>query len=82
MNKPTLKQLEAMQRLKGPLFDEFLGWLRDNLAIANRNLYRFEGATLHQTQGEGATLDTILTTTDGADVGRQPHERAGRVNTR
>lgn len=82
MNKPTPKQLDAIQRLQGPLFDEFLGWLKDNLVIANRNLYNFEGAMLHQTQGEAKTLDTILTTTDGAYASRQGSERAGRANTR
>lgn len=82
MNKPTQEQLDAINRLRGPLFDKFLEWLGDNLVIANRNLYHFEGALLHQTQGEAATLDTILTTTDGADVARQGSERAGRVRTR
>lgn len=83
MNKPTPKQLDAMKRLQGPLFEEFLGWFRDNLAIDNRNLHDFKGDDLLNLQGEAKTLETILTTTDGADAlpGRAG-ERAGRVNTR
>lgn len=82
MKKPTPKQLDAIQRLQGPLFDEFLGWLHDNREVANDNLDSFEGAEMHRTQGDHRTLKKILTTTDGAYAARQGSERAGRANTR
>lgn len=79
MNKPTPEQLDAINRLRGPLFEEFLGWLRDNLVIDNANLYDFKGENLLNLQGEAKTLHTILSTTDGA---YGSPERAGRQRTR